>query len=240
MTEQRICLLLATLIFTLPLHAELKQPDCAALEQWSLGIDAKDLADIAPKIQYASRLQDEHLVPLFGKPVLSWSKAEFREASLLLNGCRKAAAKRRDKSASADLNTARSLLQRAAGSAKYYQRAQGQVNESVDNLTAQSVSNDLDKALGLAIDALKQEDVRAGLRQLPYDKQRPLQSIAGASPYLPYAEAEGIAKRLSEARGKVSDALASQARQAEAEAEAGRVKAEAEATAARETALPGM
>ncbi|MEJ2591324.1 MAG: hypothetical protein P8178_07980 [Candidatus Thiodiazotropha sp.] len=237
MTKQRNCLLLATLVFTLPLHAELKQPDCAALEQWSQGIDAKEQADIAPKIQYPPRLQDERLVPLFGKPILSWSKAEFREASLLLNACRKAAAKRRDKAASGDLNMARSLVQRAAGPARYYQRAQGQVAESVDQLTAQAPSSDLDKALGLAIETLKQTDVRAGIRGLPYDKQRPLQNIVASAPYLPYAEAGRIEKRLSEARDKIDADLQAQARQSEARAEAARIKAEADAKAAREAAL---
>lgn len=240
MIKQRICPLLATLAFSLPLHAELKQPDCATLQQWSQGFDAKEQADIAPKIQYAARLQDTRLVPLFGKPILSWSKAEFREAGLLLNACRKAAAKRRDKAASGDLNTARSMVQRAAGPARYYQRAQGQVAESVDRLTAQAASGDLDKALALAIDALNQADARAGLRGLPYDKQRPLQNIVASAPYLPYAEAGRIAQQLREARDKVNADLQAQARQAEAAAQAARVKAEAEAKAAREAAIAGQ
>lgn len=234
MSTARCLILILVLHYSLPLQAAIKQPDCASLERWTAGLDTKDLVQIAAKIQLPSRLLDASLVPVYGKPILSWTKAEFREAGQQLNLCRKEAGKRRDKAAAASLADARSLIQRAAGSARYYQQYLPKTEAAVAQLEAQAPSESLAQAMDLAMDALQQQDVRKATRGLSYDQQRPLQTIMQGAPYLPEADASRLVERLQRQQAALTQRMEAQAAEAAAAAEAARVKAQADARAAEE------
>jgi len=131
-----ITLVFFSLLFSNESQADLHQPECTALDNWAMGMDPHQQWQVAPSSRLIAALQDEQLVPLYGRSILEWQQEDFRDADQTLIGCHKQAVFRKDKTTASALVKARQAIR---GSRPIVQRAQvanQSAGESVQSLLA--------------------------------------------------------------------------------------------------------
>lgn len=182
--------------------AALESPDCARLEPWATRFADAESVTLAPKVVIPGPLADGVAMPLFGQPVTTWSPTDFNAVRRMLNECRRAALKRRDRQAGDHLYQAMRGVAEASRPLRQAQQFRQLSGMSVDNMVNYHQGPELAQVLLLGQRALDGEDVRAELRQLSIgrgfsDHMRRLQN---AHDYLPADEVAALQARLDVAR----------------------------------------
>jgi hypothetical protein len=197
---------------------ELDQPDCTQLEQWVAGHDPDASIEIAPKVQLDALLKDELVVPLFGRPVLSWKRSDFNLVKRWLNDCRKAANKRRDREMSQQLYQGVRAVSAAVGPLNRMQSVRQSTEQKVQWLIDYRPVPQLPELLALAEKALQGEDVAAQLDPIQIGRglKQHVRSLQQAPEFLPATEIEPLIGRLSERRAALESELQDTAAEMEA------------------------
>ncbi|GAB4345313.1 MAG: hypothetical protein Kow006_02380 [Gammaproteobacteria bacterium] len=194
----------------------LNQPDCNALEKWSAGHASTGTVALTPNVEISSLFADERTEPLFGTPVGSWNRNDFNQVSKWLKTCRRAASKRRDKTASDNLYQAMKIIGRSARSIRQIEQHRQAAHRAVDNLLNSHRSNDLVMALKLAQRALGGEDIRSETDNLSHGIRNALTALQNAYGNLPAGEVESLRSRLGESSGAAEEAMTAQNEEFEA------------------------
>jgi hypothetical protein len=144
----------------------IKQPDCAALEEWAAKQGSAGTWQIAPKVTVSGLLRDDLAEPVFGRGVLSWEKGDLNAVRGWLNDCRRAANKRRDKEAGNNLYAAMKAVASARAPLTRMQSVRQAAEQRVQKLTTYPPSPDMLQVLTLAQEALRGKDVESQTRQI--------------------------------------------------------------------------
>jgi hypothetical protein len=211
-TMKRVATLFLVLCNT-ALQAEVTQPECTQLQQWAAKFDPADQWQPTVRHRFPGISSDEVLVPLFGEPITNWSTDDFRNLNQWVGECRRQAA---DRTAGQNLTNAGQAMLRLSGYVQQIRQIREQAVQAIDTLRAAPESEGRTTALGLAQSALRGNNIRAELRTVPREFQRPLMELSNARPSLPQGDLDDLLARMSGGAGAISAAAATSAPAAQA------------------------
>ncbi len=203
------CTALLVVVFLLPAAARgLEQPDCGQLESWASGFADAEPISIAPKVQIPGQLADDKAVPLFGQPAGTWAATDFNRVRSMLNECRRAARKRRDRATSDRLYKAMKAVALAMRPMRDMEHTRARAERAVDNMVNYHKVPELPKVLTLGQRALHGEDVEAELRQLSIGRSFTdhIRTLQQAHEYLPAEEIQALGAKLGAGRQQAAQA----------------------------------
>jgi hypothetical protein len=181
---------------------KLTVPACeAGLNAWAATVNPAETYNIAPGLPLPRALGDDAVVPVFGTGVLAWTTEDVKAVSTALVACYQAAGKRRD---AQTMNTLKAANVAVAGTlgktVAWLDRVRPEVRKQQAAIAALPDSIELEKALGVLIEANPAKPDLAGTRGLPQAINTPVWAIAKVLPSLPDAEREALMASLGERR----------------------------------------
>ncbi len=182
---------------------DLTQPDCPALQAWAANLAPEETFTPNPHLQLNTLFRDEQLVPLFGQDILRWEREDFDAVMGWMNECRTAANKARDKTTGQSLYAAIKTMKNGLRPLKQYWGQRQRVEQDVERMIKQKDFSELPQLLALAQQALRGEDVSAGVKALPprYQGQgRQAAGLGAARDYFSEAELAGMIELLEARR----------------------------------------
>lgn len=190
---------------------DLTQPDCTTLQDWAAGLAPDETFNPNPYLELNTLFRDGQLVPLFGQGILGWDREDFNAVMGWLNECRTAANKARDKATGQNLYAAIKTMKAGLRPLKQYWGQRKRVEQDVENMIKQNDFAELPQLLALAQQALRGEDVNAGVKALPprYQGQgRQAAGLGAARDYFTEAELAGMIERLETRRTEAGTTVA--------------------------------
>ena len=200
-------------------NAAVDEPDCASLQRWAGSLSQDSTFEPRAGITLNALFDDEHVVPLFGAPLVAWAAADVSSLQGWLAGCRKQAMAAGNRDAGDALYAALKELKRASRSLRKIWNAQRVVERQVTNLLGLQASPALPEILAIAQAALRGEEVNDRVSALSRQWQgygRQAAQLKAHSGMLSAEEVEQWIARLDARRG---DAGAAVAQRSEAHAE---------------------
>lgn len=168
-------LMACSLVVSGTVSAALNEPDCAALEQWSVSLSPDATFEPRPGITLSTLFQKDRVVPLFGAPVTEWSRDDISSAQRQLSTCRKQALGAKNREAGSALYAALKQTKLASRSLRKLWDARVLVERQVKNLLQLRPDPQLPEVLAIAQDALRGQETRERVAALP----RQLQGYGG-------------------------------------------------------------
>jgi hypothetical protein len=192
--------------------AQIKQPDCAALEAWGAHVNAETYS-VAPRLDLPKALDDTQVVPLFGVGVLAWTPEDLQAANQLLTKCYGAAGARRDAAAAGALANANRALQGLVPRTNaVLLKAKTDDDALKQQIGALPDSPELDRGLAALVKANPAQPDVTPFRTLPHEVGDPLWRLASqVLPVLANSERETLFKSFGERRAAIQSATAAAA-----------------------------
>lgn len=196
----------------------IEQPDCTTLAKWSTGHKTTDTITLAPKVVISGMFADDRTEPVYATAVASWTRNDFNQVGRWLKDCRRTASKQRDKTASDLLYKAYKLVSKTARPVGNIDKFRQHCTRAVDNLIGYHRSDDLNKVLELARQALQGADVASEMNNLSVSRsvKNEVRTIQNASGYLTPGDVETLSAKLGQGATAVKQEMAAQNKEFEA------------------------
>ena len=192
-------------------ETDLTQPDCPALQSWAAGLAPKDTFKPNPHLEINTLFRDEQLVPLFGQGILGWERDDFNAVMGWLNDCRKAAYTARDKATGQSFYAAIKTMKASLRPLKQYWGKRRLLLQNIDHIIEQKDFDELPQLLAMAQQALRGEDVAAGVETLHpryHGLGRQAAELGTGRDYFSGAELAAMIQRLETRRTDAGTAVA--------------------------------
>jgi hypothetical protein len=198
--------------------ASISEPDCASLQQWAGSLTPKATFEPRPGIKVNTLFEDKRVVPVFGSPLLAWSRQDVSSAQSWLANCRKQALAAKDRDTGKTLYAALKELKLVSRSMRSVWSAQRMVEQQVTNLLKLNPSPDSLEVLAIAQKALRGEEIGNRVSSLPPQWQGYGKQAAQLKDYRAMLSPEEVEPWIGKLEQRRNDASASVAKRKEAHA----------------------
>lgn len=142
-------------------------PDCSRLEPWAATLKPGEMMSVTPRLEISALLRADLTEPLFGVATEKWQRNDFGVAIKQMGACVRAANKRRDSKAAAQLSQASRLIGKAGSAMNRIERFRAAAARDVQAIIDQPGTTEMPAVIDAAVAALSGEGGRSRLKVDP-------------------------------------------------------------------------